>query len=99
LPVNAGGVLGWRLHVWHWGAVVRTASHPRISIALEFLGRDVAARPDELPLVDGRPGSLGMRLFIIGSNVLRYEDREPLLTRFHGVAEILAARYRPAGID
>jgi hypothetical protein len=96
LPMAAGGVLGWRFHVWHWGSIVRTPSQPRISVALEFLGGDVTPDAGELPLLAGRPDSLSLRLFIIGTNVLRYEDREAFLAQSRGLAEILVARYRPA---
>jgi hypothetical protein len=97
LPIDAGGVLGWRFHVLHWSSVSREGSHPRISLALEFLGRDASPLPGELPLVDGatRPASFELRLFTVGKSLGEYEKFEPWLAPFRQVGEALEAAYRP----
>lgn len=97
VPMQAGGVLGWRFHVLHWSAVARRAPQPRISVALEFLGQDAVPLAGELPLMDGlvRPRSFEVRLFTIGKSLREYVKFEPWLAPYREVGEALAAAYRP----
>lgn len=99
LPCDAGGLLSWRFHVLHWSAIARAASHPRISVAMEFLGTDVEPQPLEKPLLDGsrRPDDVSMRLYAIGKSLKTYITFEPGLAPFAQVAARLEAAYRPVG--
>ena len=52
LPSPAGAFLGWNHELIHWGSVSSGQVEPRISLALEFTGRDAVPDPDESPLFD-----------------------------------------------
>ena len=52
LTSPAGAFLGWNHELIHWGSVSSGQVEPRISLALEFTGRDAVPDPDESPLFD-----------------------------------------------
>jgi hypothetical protein len=89
LPTPAGHALSWNHHIRHWGSYSSPrATHPRMSMAFEYLRGDVTpgihehcqfleerrARP---PLVFDPAGPLptfGQRLYLIGRQIMRYHE-------------------------
>jgi hypothetical protein len=72
LPAAPGDVLVWNQAVLHWGSRGSLRSeNPRISMAFEFQTADVM--PFNRPfLPSGRPVPFGMRLSLIGKQILQY---------------------------
>ena len=91
LPATAGSVLGWHFDVMHWGSRSLRPSHPRISMAVEFVGETVVVADSERPLMagDGAPPGLRQRLYCVGKGILMYEKFEAPLIRFRELARRL----------
>jgi hypothetical protein len=90
LPTPAGAYVGWNHELIHWGSVSTGRGEPRISIAVEFVARDYAARPDELPLLDARVvPSFAERIRAIGKALITYPRYEPSLKRYAGLGRRL----------
>ena len=83
VPSPAGAYVGWNHELIHWGSVSSGVGDPRISIAVEFVGGDLAPRPDEEPLFDALavPSFLD-RIRAIGKALLTYRRYEPSFNRY-----------------
>jgi len=76
LPAAAGSVLGWPQDLFHWsGQVNNAATHPRISMSLEF--QNPAFEPLGGPLLDiNNPPSFDERLRMIKEQFPKYSHME-----------------------
>jgi hypothetical protein len=93
LPVAAGGMIGWRGDLLHWGGANAGGTEPRLSLALEFRSQDAKASKFESPLIDPRAPlpPFRLRLFAIVKALREYTKFEPLLLRYLPLAERLFA--------
>lgn len=90
LPVSAGTLLCWDHSVIHWGSVSKTSVEPRIATSLEFIAEAEKPRRDEEPLLDARKlPTFSQRLNAIGKGLLAYQEFEPLVIRYAGLAKEL----------
>ncbi len=100
LPARAGSVLGWNNRLIHWGGrAAEVATHPRLSIAAEFLHEGTKPRRSELPVFDNNLPGFAVRLRVIGQAVLSYEKFEPGMRRYRGLATKLVewGKLAPSG--
>jgi len=97
LPTAAGSAIGWRGDVLHWGGVNSGGAVPRMSLALEFRPRGWKPTKFEAPLIDPRDGPppLDLRLFAIAKALRTYARFEPIVSRFHVLAERLWQETKP----
>jgi hypothetical protein len=93
LPVRAGSVLGWESGIIHWGLSSLPGAAPRISIALEFIRSGIKRQNPGNPFVDPRAElpSFRQRLNMIGRAILSYEEFEPRMLRYLGLARRLVS--------
>ena len=84
MPAEAGSVLGWHFGIIHWGSTASDGREPRISVAYEFIGRDVTPLAEELPLLEAQSGipSFQQRLEMIGKALVAYRKFEPRMERY-----------------
>src|SRR5215469_12763847 len=96
LPTPAGSVLGWNHDIVHWGSMASDGAHPRISLAVEFMGSGAEARPDELPLFD-LPCRFffSQRIQLICKAILENHRFEPVTSIYAGLAEHLQETISP----
>jgi hypothetical protein len=92
LPARAGSILRWDFRLIHWGSVCGDARTPRVSLSVEFNGGDVEPESDEHPLLDAQVAlpTLAQRLGLIGRAIDDYQRFEPLMLRYHELAQRLA---------
>ena len=93
LPSVAGAYLGWNHKLIHWGSVSSGHVEPRISLALEFVGRGVVPHTDEMPLfgLTTLP-SFAERLRVIAEALRTYTSYEPANMKFGDLGLLLAKR-------
>jgi hypothetical protein len=95
LPARAGSILGWNFDLIHWGSVCGDARAPRVSISVEIIGGDAQPNADELPLLDPKTvlPTLAQRLDMIARAIRDYQRFEPLMVRYHDLAQRLAESF------
>ncbi len=91
LPAPAGSVLGWAFDVLHWGSGNLRASAPRVSVAYEWLGAEIAPEEYELPLIDLDAGlpPMSQRLDCVARSILSYSRFDSALRPFEELAKQL----------
>lgn len=88
LPAKAGSLLVWDFQVVHWSGFCHGAAAPRMSLAVEVLGPEVAATEGELPLFDlNTLPPFRERLRAIAKGVLSYQRFEPATLRYKSLAQ------------
>lgn len=94
MPSPAGAYLGWNHDVIHWGSVSTGYGEPRVSLAVEFVGRGVDTLPDESPLFDGLTTlpPFAERLRAIARGLRVYAGYEPANMKFGELGRLLAER-------
>lgn len=92
LPASAGTILAWDYDVMHWGSICDQPAHPRISIAVNFMSATVAAERIGKPSIVGSSGipTFLQRLYIVANSLRIYVGREPLISRYLPLSELLA---------
>jgi len=96
LPAPAGSLLGRNHDIVHWGSMASDGAHPRISLAVEFVGAGAEAGPDELPLFDlPCRFSFSQRIQLICKAILDYHRFEPVTPIYTGLAEHLKETIGP----
>ena len=94
LPAKAGSILCWDYGVMHWGSICDRPAHPRVSIAVTLVGKQVATlrklRTGK-PTIDGHANlpNFAQRLEAIGTSIQTYCTRELLMMRYQKLAERL----------
>jgi hypothetical protein len=91
LPARPGSVLGWDYGLLHWGSACGAAPEPRVSIGFGFLAEGSPPRSAELPLLDphGPLPTFPQRLRMIARTIPKYQQREPSVVPYLGLAERL----------
>lgn len=96
LPASAGSILGWNHKIVHWGSIASDGAHPRISLAVEFIGARAEATPDELQFFDlPCQYSFSKRIQMICKAILAYHRFEPIAFIYKGLAERLKEMISP----
>lgn len=100
LPADAGDVLLWTQHVYHWGghSADQHDLPPRMSVAFEFQRSDVPAFNE--PLLDPMQIlSFEDRLALIGKQIMQYRHMYGFHANLVAIAENIRERHNlPAGI-
>lgn len=99
LPACPGQVLGWEFQVLHWGSSCSDSpGAPRVSLSVEFIGKDEVPTAREQPLIDVARGvlpSFQERLYFVCQGAIHFAPFEPALLRFKPLMERIAREAGP----